>query len=746
MSLSIKAINRISGIFDSVYAGGRNVLYEYEVYEILKEIGLAVPAYIWIEDPAKIDSKMLKPFKDKVVLKVVSPQIVHKQKIGGVKVISELTAKTLKNTIIDMEKEILAHFDAGHKPDIKGYILVEFIPFNQSLGHEVLFGLKHDDAFGPVLTVSKGGDDAEFFAKYYDPANLIIPPIDDAQALALANSLNIKHKFESTGHPEYVSFIARAAQALGDLACSFSCLSSPKAKYIIKEMDINPFVISQDHRFVAVDGFAKFELYDPAEEFLPAIREKNLDAFFKPKGIAIIGVSTDPTKKSVAKEIAYLLHRMGREDIYLINKNGGYLKLDEKDYPLYKNIAEINETVELAIYAAPAKFTIAFIRELSDKQINNLILISGIPSDVKYADFKVALNDVVSPELRIIGPNCMGVYYGKDTKDKGLNTIFISEKKLEIKSNQKSNTALITQSGALAVTMLDHLGKSQVFKAVVSFGNKYDVNINDLIKYFTDDKNIRVIALYLEGLEKGEGLRFFEVAKTVQKPIIVYKSGQTEAGAMAAASHTAAMSCSYEVFRAACQQTGIVLAEKIEDQIDYVKIFSLLADKKPRGYNLAGVFNAGFETTIAADELNNLKQFNLSQSTYEKLKNTDKLGLLGVTASFLDITPTADDGMYIDYAETLMQDDDVDCLIVSIVPHPDTLKSDPETCKDSDSLASRLVGLSRKYDKPMVVSVNAGNYYQEFITVMEKGGLPVFKDVRSALKSLDIFITYHMNK
>jgi len=186
------------------------------------------------------------------------------------------------------------------------------------------------------------------------------------------------------------------------------------------------------------------------------------------------------------------------------------------------------------------------------------------------------------------------------------------------------------------------------------------------------------------------------------------------------------------------------LADKIEDHVDYMRIFSLLAHKKPRGFNLAGVFNAGFETTIAADELNNLKQCELSQSTHEKLKKIDRLGLLGGTTSILDITPTADDGMYADFAEALLQDDNVDCVFVETVPHPDTLKTDPETCNDSDGLANRLIDLSRKYDKPLVVSVNAGSYYEEFISVMEEGGLPVFKDVRSALNALDKFVTYHM--
>lgn len=744
MHLSTDTIDEITGILDTAYAAGRNVLYEYEVYEVLKAAGLHTPAYVLVEGPDKICGSALKPFKDKAVLKVVSPDIAHKQKIGGVKIIKELSAESVKNSIADMEREIYSHFISDEKPELKGYLLVEFIPFDQSLGNEVLFGMKHDEAFGPVLTLSKGGDDAEFFAKYYDPANLIMPPLDDAEALLAVNSLNIKHKFETIGHMEYINYIAGAASVLSWLAYTFSCIAGQNVKYAIQEMDINPFVISQDQRFIAVDGFAKFAPCDPSKQFASRLRPENISTFFKPNGIAIVGVSADPAKKSTAKEIACLMHRMGRRDIYLINKNGGAIIIDGMEYPLYKSIGEINAKIELAVYAAPAQFIMDFISELSQKHIKNLILISGIPSNVKYTDFKASLDQTVSKDLRIIGPNCMGVYYGKDSRNTGVNTLFISDKKLEIKSNEKSNTAMITQSGALGVTMLDRLGNSQIFKSVVSFGNKYDVNVNDLLQYFADDKNIEVIALYLEGLEKGEGRRFFEVAKTIRKPIIVFKSGKTEAGAMAASSHTASMSCSYEVFQAACLQAGLILAEKIEDQMDYIKIFSLLAHKLPRGARVAGVFNAGFETTISADELNHLIQSELSQNTFAKLKKADRLGLLSGASSFLDITPGADDKMYGDFTEALLQDDDVDCVVVAIVPHANDIKSDPETCRDAGSLANRLIGLSGQYEKPLIISVNGGRYYQDFIAVMEEEGLPVFSDVRSAINSLDRFVTYYM--
>jgi 3-hydroxypropionyl-CoA synthetase (ADP-forming) len=92
----------------------------------------------------------------------------------------------------------------------------------------------------------------------------------------------------------------------------------------------------------------------------------------------------------------------------------------------------------------------------------------------------------------------------------------------------------------------------------------------------------------------------------------------------------------------------------------------------------------------------------------------------------------------------VLQDENVDCVFVAVVPHAVSLKTIPETCHQPDGLANLLVNLSKKYNKPMVISVNAGRYYQDFVSIMEHNGLPVYADIRSAIKSLDRFVSYHI--
>ena len=104
----------------------------------------------------------------------------------------------------------------------------------------------------------------------------------------------------------------------------------------------------------------------------------------------------------------------------------------------------------------------------------------------------------------------------------------------------------------------------------------------------------------------------------------------------------------------------------------------------------------------------------------------------------------ADDAQYARFVEAVMDDDGVDCVFVSVVPHAVSLKTVPETCRDPDGLAALLVGLAQARDKPMVVSVNAGRHYADFVAALEEGGLPVYPDIRSAIRSLDAYVSYSL--
>jgi 3-hydroxypropionyl-CoA synthetase (ADP-forming) len=743
--LSSQAVSKINAILECAARDQRKSLFEHEVYGVLSALGLSVPKFLFVKDLAEVSEQSLRGFGHSIIVKIVSPDIPHKQKLGGVKKVSAADPLYVQFVMARMKEEVLSHFESGKQPRTAGFLVVEYIPHTQAIGYEVLIGFREDPAFGPVLTVSKGGDDAEFFAAHYDPANQFLPPMEYPQALAFTRSLHIRHKFEQIGHPEYLELMAQAMAGFSSLALEYSPMA-PKPAFAFTAFEVNPFAVSSDGRFVAIDGLAEFVSGTDLRDWSTEVNLSNLDAFFRPKGIAVIGVSSDRAKYNLARDIAELLHELRHGDLFLVNPKGGTITFGDREYPLYRDLKDVPKPVELAVYAAPAQAAPEFLSAISGSSVRAVVLIPGVPAATPYAEYAHKLLGALPPGIRIMGPNCMGVYHAASSGAPGLNTLFINEKRLEVRSSERANTALLTQSGALAVTVIDKLRNCRPLRAVVSFGNKFDVRVGDLLSYFERDKAVDVMAVYLEGLDAGEGRAFFERALESAKPILAYKGGRTEAGARSAASHTASMSGNYSVFRAACQQAGIILAETIEEYYDLMKTFSLLASRPPRGNRVAGVVNAGFESTVGADELQGLTQAKLGERTMEKLARINRHGLVDVSSPFLDITPMADDAMYAEFAEAVIQDDAVDCVFVAIVPHAVSLKTVPETCRDPDGLANRLVQIAARYAKPMVVSVNAGRHYQDFVAALEEGGLPVYSDIRSAITSLDTFVSYNLGR
>jgi acyl-CoA synthetase (NDP forming) len=740
---------RIDGILAAAQAQGRGTLYEHEVYGVLQTIGLGVPRHRFVRGVAEVTPEVLSGVGHTVMVKVVSPGIPHKQKVGGVRRVAASDPLYVQFALARMREEVLAHFAPGEAPEITGFLLVEYVPHTQAIGYEVLVGFREDAAFGPVLTVSKGGDDAEFFAAHYDPANLFLPPMEYPDALAFMDSLHIRHRFEQTGHLEFLEHMAKAVAGMSLLAMRYSPIAA-EPRFIFTSFEVNPFVISKDNRFVALDGLAEFRAASEADAWVPRGNAANLEAFFRPHGVAVVGVSADSSRYSLGRDIAALLHDLGRDDLVLINPKGGVVRFDAAEYPLYPSLADLPVSVELVVYAAPAPSAPDFLRSLAGSKVKAVILIPGVLASVSYAEFARQLREAAPPGVRLIGPNCMGVYVAPEPDaalpSPGVNTLFVNEKRLEVRSSECANAVLLTQSGALAVTALDKLRGCRPFRSVVSFGNKCDVNVADLLAYFGSDPAVGVVALYVEGFNPGEGRRFYDMAKNMGTPIVAYKAGRTQAGARSAAAHTAALSGSYEVFRAACQQAGVILAETIEAYYDLVKTFALLAAKPPAGNRVAGVVNAGFESTVGADELKGLTQAQLAAATIERLNAINSYGLVDTSSPFLDVTPMADDRMYAEFVEAVIRDPGVDCVFVAVVPHAVSLKTDPETCRDPDGLASLLLDLAVGYGKPMVVSVNAGRYYADFVSVLEEGGLPVYADIRSAIASLDTFVSYRLGK
>jgi acyl-CoA synthetase (NDP forming) len=171
----------------------------------------------------------------------------------------------------------------------------------------------------------------------------------------------------------------------------------------------------------------------------------------------------------------------------------------------------------------------------------------------------------------------------------------------------------------------------------------------------------------------------------------------------------------------------------------------MLRHKAPRGLRIGGVVNAGLDATMGSDLLGEMTPAVYDASTNETLNRLNASGLINVGASFLDVTPMTDDRLFADIVDCVLADVNVDCAFVAIVPHTGALKTTDDVCAQADALGALLTQVAARHRKPVVVSVNSGNRYQGFVRVLEEGGLPVFADIRSAMRALHTFCVYSVD-
>ncbi len=734
----------IDGILADAAANGRHMLFEHEVYRILQTLGLQTPRAVMIREARAIAPHTLAQFTGaRIAMKVAAAGMTHKMAAGGIRMVP----KDLEFVRYTFERLMATAGERGYRP--AGILLVEHIDYSRELGNEILLGFRESEAFGPLISFSKGGSDAEHFARHFSPPNLILAPIDQSWARALLNSTHIYQKYMEEGHRPYIQAIVQAGVQMSELAVNFSRFFPAETRFVIEEFEINPFVFDAAGRFLALDGLATFA---PRTAMgAPAITgdDDTLRPFFDPRGIAVVGISRSDANKP-ANIIVNNLERLGRRDYYGVNPKGGQVRIAGREQPLYPSLQAIDDPVELAVIAVPASQAPAVVEDCAANGVRAILLLSGGFSEVRGADDMDAriLATVRGHGMRLIGPNCLGVLCSGEGAGSGLNTFFVPEDKFQIDLQKNAKVAILSQSGALGMTEIYNLRNALSPRVIVSYGNQLDVDPGDLIRYLDRDPSIDVIACYIEGFKPGGGRKFFDIAAGVRKPIIVYKAGRTAEGRRATETHTASIAGEYEVAKAAMKQAGLIVAETMIDHGDFIKTFALLSDFEVSGRRIAIIANAGYEKTDAADNLGALEVAVFDPETEDALRavlppyvNVDPL---------LDLTPMAGDETFEHCIRTVLASPQVDALVVSVVPHSSLLHTtDEEIARDEEAhLAARIVRLVHRYRKPTAVSVNvafgAGAVYNRFGQLLDSGGVPTFLTASRAMACLNAFIRYRL--
>lgn len=374
----------------------------------------------------------------------------------------------------------------------------------------------------------------------------------------------------------------------------------------------------------------------------------NLTKLFYPRGIAIVGASREPNK--IGSIVLRNLIEAGYQGkIYPINPNATEI-MGLKAYP---RISDIKEPVDVVIISVPAQKVPDVIDDAGKAGVSFAVVIASGFKEVGNVELEQeVVNRAKKYGIRVVGPNVFGYVY---TPSK-INTTFGP------KDIIPGNVAFISQSGALGVALMgtavmERLGIS----AIISVGNKADLDDADFIEFLGDDPNTNVILIYMEGISEGQ--RFMEVASKVslKKPIIVIKSGRSEAGARAAASHTGSLAGNYTIYKTAFKQTGILLAETIEQAFDWAK--ALTWNPLPKGDNVVVITNGGGAGVQATDTLSDYG------ITLRRPSDTLTVNLKQILPPFaslgnpIDLTGLATDEWYYHAMLLALEDERVDAVV-----------------------------------------------------------------------------------
>ncbi|MBP1722428.1 MAG: CoA-binding domain protein [Deltaproteobacteria bacterium] len=449
--------------------------------------------------------------------------------------------------------------------------------------------------------------------------------------------------------------------------------------------------------------------------------QSNIQTLFEPKTLAVIGAARDENKIGY-KILKNILDGGYKGKIFPVNPQGGEIL----GLKAYRSVEEVNEPVDVASIVIPAKFVFEAVQSCARKKVKYLTIISSGFSEIgNNEEERRIVSYARDHNMRILGPNIFGIYSAAAS----LNATFGSS------GISPGSVAIITQSGALGVAMI---GKTSVenigLSAIVSVGNKTDVDEADLLEYLVTDPHTQIVLMYIEGVRDGERL-IQAVKKTTRKiPVVVIKSGRSERGAIAAASHTGSLAGSDEIFDAIMRQCGVLRAESVEEAFNWCKF--LANTPSPAGENTVIVTNGGGIGVMATDACEKFGVRLYDDTLTLKEIFSTVTPEFGSTKNPVDLTGGATSSHYNSALEEALKSHPIDSVIALY----------GETAVfDAENLSSMIGENSRRYKeqkKPLVFSIFGGEKIESCLFAMKKGDAAVYGDVYQAVSCLGSIYRY----
>lgn len=666
----------------------RILLTEPEGYAVLSNHGIPVPAYR-VAGSAEESVRAADELGYPVVMKVISPDIIHKSDAGGV--ITGIRTPMEARQAFDRIIRHAAEFRPGAQ--IRGVLVEQQV----APGLELILGGRVDRAFGRVITIGLGGTLVELL----QDVTIRILPLDKSEIGTMLEDLK-GYRLLAGYRDEPPLDITSLTSIIESVAGMF--LADPR----IGEFDINPLVL-YTHGACAVD--ARIYLNDKQKPVTGEEIREMPAGLLDIQSIAVVGASSDPGKIGYAI-CRNLLPFPGR--LYPVNPKGGTI-LGKTVYP---DLEAVPELVDLAVIAIPAAGVPAVIDEAGNKKIPlSLIITSGFREmGQKGKDLEdQMISSARKYGMRIIGPNCLGLML----PHQGINTTF------DPVSPRPGHIAFISQSGAIITTIVDWSLQEEIgFSAVISVGNQADLTFEDFIRFAGNYPETRAIILYIEQILNGA--RFREIVRAISRttPIIAIKSGSSQLGQRAAASHTGALTGSHEVYLAAFRQSGVIPVSSLREAFQAAELLS--SEGYPQGIRALVISNAGGFAVLSTDYA---EKYGIAMSNFpdDLLKELDAiLPANWNRANPIDMVGDSNADRFARTFDVVARRQDLwDIAFVIVVP---SATSDPVR------VANEIVRFSRLTDKMVVGCIIGGDSMRTPVHILRNAKIPNFPDLEDAFR------------
>jgi len=685
----------VQKIFDETIKTNHKVITEELSKSILKNYGVKVPPYALVtsaEDAAKQAKKIGFP----LVMKVVSPQILHKTDVGGVKVGLD-NINDVKKTFKDMHGRL----SKKKGVEVKGILLEKMVP----KGVELIVGIQNDPQFGPVIMVGLGGIMTEVMK---DVAFRMLP-ITTSDAKSMINELKgsaLLKGFRGSA-PIDLNSVAKMLVQIGKLGVD-------NADYV-NSIDFNPVIVYPKSHYV-VD--AKIILNKELKKNSISNAKPNItsmELFFTPQSVALVGASSTPGKIGNS-----VLDALGKQDykgkVFPINpKQKSILGID-----CYPTLDAITEKIDLVVVCIDLAECGPIMKTCAKKGIHNVVIVSGGGKELggNRAAMEAEVKELsLKHRIRVVGPNCIGMFNAANR----LDCAFQGQERMV--RSKLGPVAFFSQSGTMGISMLESADLFGLSK-MISYGNRSDVDEADMIWYAANDPQTKVIGLYVEGFDDGR--KFINTAKRVmkekQKPIVIWKSGRTALGAKQAASHTGSLGGSNAIIMGAFKQAGIISVDSYQELVGALK--ALAWQPPAKGNRVALTSNGAGPMIGGIDHLERLGLTigKLSPELLKKMKARFPPTVPIHNGNPADVGggATADDYRFV--IQQFYDEKNIDIAMPWFVFQDDPLE---------ETIVGHLHDFSKKNEKPILVGCNGGPYTEKMIKLIENHNIPVYQDLRT---------------